>query len=346
MPRRATTLDDNVTSRQMSRFVQSLRDYHLIWIDLEEHHTVSGIAGEVIQRMRTFDPHLPDLVLPVDDDPASLFFEPESKRPSTPRFGKAVSYIKRALKRGRYTLAFGSLEGFGREQTGHHGLPWEIDTQRFNDIKDRYDHLIEFLELLIKETHDVDWYCCISTDEPSHRHIVPPRFVAAEASTAHDKDPLIAVRDQIRRFLKSIDTRISQRHPETAQKTGNLLTDAGKSRPAATNVLKFRAVLNHLNDASEQARRFGAELQRSGFVAWEEGCVETAIESVLDKDQKSLPDELAAFLILSAFRRPRSLAAVHAVLQEFWLGSVDAADAPAQVSSTTGSQKLWQRYRK
>jgi hypothetical protein len=101
-------------AKDMAPFVQSQRGYDTIWIDLEDHHTVTGVVSEIISQMRVFDPNLPPLVLPVSETPSGM--------PPGDPYGRAVRYLHRALLRGRYSLAFDSLEGFGRPQTVHHGL--------------------------------------------------------------------------------------------------------------------------------------------------------------------------------------------------------------------------------
>lgn len=56
---------DTYLSTAMSRFVHNCRGYDTIWVDLEDHHTVTGVVSEIISQLRIFDPTLPPLVLPV-----------------------------------------------------------------------------------------------------------------------------------------------------------------------------------------------------------------------------------------------------------------------------------------
>ena len=101
-------------SLRMSEYVQShLYDFRVIWIDIEDHHTISGIVTEIADRMRVHDPSIPPLLLPVTA---------AGRRSESHQFSRAVRYLKRALRRGRYALVFDSLEGFGRGHTSHHGL--------------------------------------------------------------------------------------------------------------------------------------------------------------------------------------------------------------------------------
>jgi hypothetical protein len=109
-------------STSMSEFVRDLGGYDVIWVDLEEHHTVTGVVTAIITTLQVFDPTLPPLVLPV----SGIGDEPDC-------FGRAARFLKRALRRGRYVLAFDSVEGFGRPQTAHHGLVsvrWTDDLEK------------------------------------------------------------------------------------------------------------------------------------------------------------------------------------------------------------------------
>lgn len=132
-------------SLEMSTFVQERsKGYHLIWIDLEEHHTVAGVITEIIDRMRVFDPDLAPLILPVESTRSQ-----EGKI----EFDRAVRFLHRALRRGRYILSFDSLEDFGREQTSHHGLPSNFKNEkgllRRNKLINRVKELVGFLKELL-----------------------------------------------------------------------------------------------------------------------------------------------------------------------------------------------------
>lgn len=102
-------------SMRMSDFIRGLGGYDVIWVDLEEHHTVTGVVNEIIANLRIYDPSLPPLVLPLAE-------YGDTSKPDPVRFDRAARYIQRALRRGRYAFAFDSIEGFGRPQTAHHGL--------------------------------------------------------------------------------------------------------------------------------------------------------------------------------------------------------------------------------
>ncbi|MDR3636016.1 MAG: hypothetical protein P4L84_19595 [Isosphaeraceae bacterium] len=346
MPRPGLVLDDNLPSRQMSRFVQTLNEYHVIWIDLEDHHTLAGIVGEIIRKMRIFDPHLSDLILPLDDDPNTLYHSQagaksggtnaggsddgtqvdggqnrDDERPAA-RFEKSVRFIVRALKRGRYALVFDSLEGYGREQTGHHGIPWHVKGDRSNVLIKRHELLINFLESLIKHARDsdIDWCCCISADEPSYRHIVP------KSTGDTDKGPLTVVREHIKGFCSNLlkdlllqDLTQNESLPEPSCPWPEGTYTGSKSNPSSW-LERYCGILERLHVMEESfAARCEASLEKSGFLGEDKGSMDRAIASVLDGTREEEPDELAVFLVLTSFRRPRCRAAVHAVLHEFFV---------------------------
>ncbi len=89
-------------------FINSLdHAYKVVWIDLENHHTVAGIAAELFAKIRVFDPFAPLAPLTDSDD----------------AIPKIVERVGEALQRGRYVIVLDSLDCFGRSQTMHHGSP-------------------------------------------------------------------------------------------------------------------------------------------------------------------------------------------------------------------------------
>jgi hypothetical protein len=107
--------------------------YRLIWIDLENHHTVAGIAAEFFSKARAFDPHAPQAPL-TDSDDAIL---------------KIVERIGEVFQRGKYVLVLDSLECFGRSQMMHHGVPSfeAFDDDFLNKLEPAHDGRKSFLGL-------------------------------------------------------------------------------------------------------------------------------------------------------------------------------------------------------
>jgi hypothetical protein len=200
-------------SLEMSEFVafRQAEQYRPVWIDLEEHHTISGVITEIVDKLRVYDPDLPPSVGGLD--PAYKFDVP--KRSSVGGLDSAYNFdvpmrlIRRALKRGRYVLAFDSLDSFGRKQTVHHG----VAVMKENDGSlDRVRGLLDFMKRLTtvgdsiskrnegvdQELRTLDWYCCVACDEPMPRHL--PELQTSEKVNA-ELDTWRTIRTGIRDFI-------------------------------------------------------------------------------------------------------------------------------------------------
>jgi hypothetical protein len=183
-------------SLEMSDFVafRQAELYRPVWIDLEDHHTISGVITEIIDKLRVYDPDLPPSVGSLNPD--NVFEVP-------------MRLIRRALKRGRYVLAFDSLDSFGRRQTVHHGVPVTRENDR---SPDRVPGLLQFMSRLMnlgtsfpknddaidRELRTLDWYCCVACDEPIPRHL------PEQGGTGLSSDELKTwsnVRKEIRKFV-------------------------------------------------------------------------------------------------------------------------------------------------
>jgi hypothetical protein len=204
-------------SLKMSDAVQGFSTSHkVIWIDLEEHHTVAGVLVEIVDKMRVFDPEL----APFDSGQVPPDYGGIDQSDSF-----LVSYFIRALKRGRYCLAFDGLESFTRVQTSHHGVvevkkpipeyaqdpifaennPDPMEATEESPLK----KLIAFLQQLIfacesdsdfnprhyQTRFAIDWMCCISCDEPTDRHY--------QTSVA-DNCARNSVRAELNKFIKCV----------------------------------------------------------------------------------------------------------------------------------------------
>lgn len=122
--------------------------YHPIWIDLESHHTVSGVVTELFDHFRTFDPDAPRVAI-VDSAEGDV---------SDDILQKAVDRIGEMLERGRYVIVFDAIEAFGRTQMMHHGIPTyellkKVDEERHDtlveEFRTRVNALQKFLEKLL-----------------------------------------------------------------------------------------------------------------------------------------------------------------------------------------------------
>lgn len=149
---RANTNDPTVSScatLAAGDFVTSLgHRYHPIWIDLESHHTVSGIVAELFEHFRKVDPESPRFGM-VDSADGTVSVEV---------LKKVVDRIGEVLERGRYVIVFDSLESFGRTQMMHHGIPtYELllrtDQKQYKILVDEFRQRVktiqQFLHLLL-----------------------------------------------------------------------------------------------------------------------------------------------------------------------------------------------------
>lgn len=92
-------------------FVNSLDNgYTVIWIDIENHHTVEGIIAEIFNRVRVLDPLAPSCAITNMDTDCDA------------AISKVIERIFDVFKRGRYVLVLDMVESFGRPQMVHHGI--------------------------------------------------------------------------------------------------------------------------------------------------------------------------------------------------------------------------------
>ena len=136
------------------RFIETLAfRYRVVWIDLESHHTVSGIVSELFNRFRESDPHCPHI---------SVMESVETHKDRVEILRKVASRVCEVLARGRHVVVFDSVESFGRTQMMHHGTPtydvFSFDSQMAETrslLESRFQHrvtsLYTFLELICVE---------------------------------------------------------------------------------------------------------------------------------------------------------------------------------------------------
>ncbi len=86
-------------------------EYRPIWIDFENHHTVSGIVAEIFSKVKEIDPSSPQA--PLADPRLEIIGSVK----------KVVERIREVFRRGRFILILDAIECFGRPQLMHHGIP-------------------------------------------------------------------------------------------------------------------------------------------------------------------------------------------------------------------------------
>lgn len=185
--------DNSESSLAMSSFIASLAPRYIpIWINTEKLHTVSALTDEILNQLRVYDPSLPRLALPVDQQHSVT---------------KAVTTIRRALRRRRYALALDSLQCFGRPQTVHHGIPLDGDSSSHNvsyieHIKDLFRFLSELCDIPSDADAGIsppsigDSIICLSLEDPQPRRDLE--------NTGENYD---SVQKEIRDFLLNIHNR-------------------------------------------------------------------------------------------------------------------------------------------
>jgi hypothetical protein len=148
-------------------FVNSLDGYTVIWIDIENHHTVEGIIAEIFNRVRVVDPQAPSCAMTNMDDNANA---------TSNAISKAVERILDVFKRGRYVLVLDLVESFGRPQMVHHGM---ISSDKKNEeineeiFERRVKNFNSFLRKLLGyegKNNYWDSYVVVTADMPRLRH--------------------------------------------------------------------------------------------------------------------------------------------------------------------------------
>ena len=143
-PDRSGCYPDPSASRQLLWLGSSLPPgYNLIWVDLEAVHTLSAVAGSIVDQCRKYDSTLVPCVLPQDAD-----IRPPGDPKAEELLAKALERVVRALRRSRYFVAFDGLETYVWSPTAHHGDTHS--TERAGGVG-RLNRLIEFLEKLAEK---------------------------------------------------------------------------------------------------------------------------------------------------------------------------------------------------
>lgn len=142
-------------------FVNSLDNgYTVIWIDLENHHTVEGIIAEFFNRVRLIDPQIPSCAI------TNMDVNREAA------ISKAIERIHDVFKRGRYVLVLDMVESFGRPQMVHHGIPSSYEKRLEGRSKGLWRFLKELLHMGKRMPAPNYWdsYIIVTADKPRLRH--------------------------------------------------------------------------------------------------------------------------------------------------------------------------------
>jgi hypothetical protein len=291
--------------------------YHPIWIDLESHHTVSGVVTELFDHFRTFDPDAPRIAI-VDSAEGDV---------SNEILQKTVDRIGEMLGRGRYVIVFDSIESFGRTQMMHHGIPTyelleHVDEERRNtlvtEFETRVHALRNFLEKLLflnsgstpsestgkpdallsdnAMRYFRDSYIVLAADKEQ------PRQAGREAGNFSTVNTMKGIREFL--TLRSswpkhvYGTLVkAELPPDALDDAWNVRLDDAWNIRTVTKVLKGRMV---------------------SILLLKEGITKGVDQSLEDASLVNSPEHAALVAVLSVFRRPLSIPVVRS-LTERWL---------------------------
>lgn len=282
--------------------------YHQIWIDLESHHTVSGVVDDLFNNFRRFDPESPYVAIADTVDGAV----------SQEVLIKVVDRIGEVLGRGRYVVVFDSLDSFGRTQMMHHGVPtyellkviapdaYETLTK---DFATRVSALKDFLEmLLLGAQHE-------KTDKTK---FFRDSYVVVTADKERSRQPTenSGNSETLREMKKVMDFFRSKNHTD-AQHIHRRILNPKKSRleDLAEHWRQYDPI--HKNVTA----RIASIVQLKRTIAREDlsSKIEEQTTNTVTDDAEITNDALTALVaILSVFRRPRSMAMVRS-LTERWI---------------------------
>lgn len=154
----------SLASLAATAFVQSLRTYRVIWIDLENHNSLESLIAEFFDCIKQVDPKSPNFKFSLLNQGAEL------DNPNKV-IQKTVERICDVFHRGKYVLVLDSLESFGRPPMVHHGVP-NLSNKLSNEFEIQVKKLIIFVIELFKRACDFkDSYLVLTIDNPRQRHL-------------------------------------------------------------------------------------------------------------------------------------------------------------------------------
>lgn len=306
-------------------FVDSLdKGYTVIWIDLENHHTVEGLIAEFFSRVRVVDPHAPSCTITnMHDDPSAAI-------------SKAIERIRDVFKRGRYVLVLDLVESFGRPQMVHHGIPSSYKNP--DDRKGGAEHnkqqemgkifqgRVENLKLFLTKllhiennnspdiNHYWDSYVVVTADLPRLRHL--------QRNDAEKPWAYTCVNENLVRPLQSIDeSKYTHIHVHRQKKIGYIelivdekLCPSNDPSKNLSHQWRYDAKMTKV----EQGPYLRAENVLSLLSALRSN--DKAIPKTEKLRTKSATEPLVC--LLSVFRRPRSLPLLRSMIERWSLRDI------------------------
>lgn len=177
-----------------SAFIQSLASegYRIIWIDIENHRTLESVLAEIFSRIQLVDSLAPGFKISIPSK--------SSEKDIDKNISKAAGRIFNILKRGKYVLALDSIDSFGRQPLGHHGLPnYPKHSDLDNAFKTQTERLESLILKIIEDCNKIyDSYIVITIEKPSIRH---PNSNQKDCENLTSK----VTRDSIHHILQNAD---------------------------------------------------------------------------------------------------------------------------------------------
>lgn len=305
-----TCFPSSWASLAASDFVQRHRDRDILWIDLENHHTVEAVIRDILAQIRKVDPDAPQLALPTQ--PGQI---------TKKGFVKPIERIREALLRGRFCLVFDSLDSFSRPPLVHHGMPhFEAKCS-------------SFLEPLAERVHGLCDFFCMLLGVDGAQSIVPPLhdtivvFTMTAPGGRHEADknsdnPCITALQVALSKLLLEDLSADSIHKSSAGQQHNLKYFCFTKPDLATLPCTQESERHDL-----AAMKFRAELAPYRDFNQSQPWVNLFADTAAFRNRHRLSHEpseptddgkLGLLAILSLFRRPRSLATVRSLFAR-WL---------------------------
>ena len=289
-------------------FVNSLdNDYTVLWIDVENHHTVEGIIAEIFKLVRILDPQPPFCAIT------------DMGNESHEIISKAVERIRDVFKRGQYVLVLDLVESFGRPQMVHHGM---ISTNNKDYIKQ-----LEDLEYFLHKLFDIantkkpywDSYVVVTADMPRLRHLADNNLI--EENIPHSYEKMFALLSKI-----SDESKKCNHINVFSQNPNSRYSDVIESDKFTPENNLPKNLLGHWSKYEgkifiEDSNKRSLSRTENAFLFLE---ILRSPDSSKDKVKK-LSEKKAtnAFIsILSVFRRPRSLPLLRSFIERWGLRQI------------------------
>jgi hypothetical protein len=307
------------SSLAAAELVSRHRDRDVIWIDLNNHHTVEAVIRDLLGQIRRIDPESPQLVLPTEPSAPSL-------NQGDQGLVKPVERVREAFQRGRYLVVFDCLESFARPQTVHHGLPRlpEASIESSGIFAARVQRLCDFLCMLVGvgeadpgrlQPPLYDTIVVLSVTAPVARH------VSREPVRARANPFVRTIRRALRTLLveQLVPARMTARTPRSSPRLFHLsltrkqlpqhqctsMSDAHDA--TAAKILKSVHDYRDSHDSGKWLTLFVDAV-----------ALRTELRSAYEAAEPDLRGSLALLSILSFFRRPRPLPFVRSLIAR-WL---------------------------